>query len=114
MTSKKQAQGKDHVQLYCNENPTSDSEGNDHQKWAIIQGFEVSKRIAVTDIANIVSTLPKVTYAEALMTSKTQVEGKDHVQSHCAANSTSDSEGNVHQKWVITQRCEVSNACCDH
>ena len=65
VTSKKQAQGKDHVQLYCNENPTSDSEGNDHQKWAIIQGFEVSKRIAVTDNANIVSTLPKVTYAEA-------------------------------------------------
>ena len=48
------------------------------------------------------------------MTSKTQVQGKDHVQSHCTANSTSDSEGNVHQKWVITQRCEVSNACCDH
>jgi len=72
------------------------------------------KRVAVTDIANVASIVPKDTYLEALMTSKTQVQSKDHVQSHCTANSTSDSEGNVHQTYSITLGYEVSNACCGH
>ena len=70
-------------------------------------------RVAVTEITIVSSTVPRDTYAKTLVTSKKQVQGKDHVQLYCNENPTSDSEGNVHQKWVITQRCEVSNACCD-
>ena len=55
-------------------------------------------RVTVTDTANVTSAVPKDTYAKTVVTSTTQVRGKDDDQIHCNENSTSDSEGNVHQK----------------
>ena len=44
----------------------------------------------VHDNANAKSTDPRGNYTEAVVTSKTKVEDRGHVQSHCTANPTSD------------------------
>ena len=46
----------------------------------------------VPDNAHVTSTDPSDTYTNTLVTSKTKVKGRGHVQTHCTANPTSDSE----------------------
>jgi len=101
VTSKKQVQGKDHVQLYCNEDPTKCSP----KSGQLLRDVRSVTRVAVTDIANVVSTLPKDTYAKTLVTSNTQVQGKDHV--HFTAmriQPASDLGIDYDQKWAIPPR----------
>ena len=64
----------------------------------------------VSDNTKAMSTDPMGTYTEAVVTSKTKVEDRGHVQSNCTANSTCDFGTNVDQKCAIFHGCEVSNA----
>ena len=64
----------------------------------------------VPDNAKVTSTDPMGTYTEAVLTSKTKVEDRDHVHSHCTTNSTSYFGNKFDQKFSISHGCEESNA----
>ena len=79
VTSKKQVQGKDHVQLHSNDNPTRILREMSTKNGQLLRDVRSVTRVAVTKTTIVASTVPWDTYAKALVTSKKQVQVNDHV-----------------------------------